>query len=82
MNNSKHARRVQRKRGQAKRSQRNRILNNRKRRIAYRLRERVWSPRDEPMLAAGNIHYELAERTRGIGVGGIGAMHRLARKTE
>ena len=32
------------------------------------------------MFRASNIHYELSERTRGLGCGGIGAMHRLARK--
>jgi hypothetical protein len=31
------------------------------------------------MLAARNIHYELADRGRGLGEGGIGAMHLLAR---
>jgi hypothetical protein len=76
VSNSKHAKRVERKRGQ-----RNRILINRKRRIANRLRPRVWAPREEPMLAASNIHYELAERMRGIGMGGIGALHLLARQT-
>jgi len=33
------------------------------------------------VFSAGNIHYELAERTRGISCGGIGAMHLLARQT-
>lgn len=33
------------------------------------------------MLAASNIQYELSERVRGLGVGGIGAMHVLARCT-
>lgn len=33
------------------------------------------------MLSAANIHYELAERTRGLGAGGIGAFHRLARRS-
>jgi Transposase DDE domain group 1 len=31
------------------------------------------------MLAASNIHYEVATRTRGIAHGGIGAIHTLAR---
>ena len=30
------------------------------------------------MFGAGNIHYDVAERIRGLGVGGIGAMHLLA----
>lgn len=33
------------------------------------------------MLSASNIHYEVAQRSRGLGCGGIGAMHLLARKT-
>jgi hypothetical protein len=33
------------------------------------------------MLAAGNIHYELSEKVRGLAAGGIGAMHLLARRT-
>ncbi len=33
------------------------------------------------MLAAGTIQYELADRARGLGSGGIGAMHLPARRT-
>jgi Transposase DDE domain group 1 len=55
-------------------------LINRKRRIQARLRDRAWSSRDEPMLTASNIHYELSGRTRGLGAGGIGAIHLLARQ--
>jgi hypothetical protein len=32
------------------------------------------------MFAASNIHYELAEKTRGICIGGIGTVHQLAEK--
>ena len=56
-------------------------LVNRKRRIQYRLRDRNWTDQPRPMFSASNIHYELAERTRGLGPGGIGAMHLLARQT-
>lgn len=55
-------------------------LVNRKRRIQYRLRDRQWPPQERPMFAASNIHYELAGKTRGLGAGGIGAMHLLARR--
>jgi len=64
-----------------KKVQRKRRLNNRKRRIQYRLRERHWSDQPRPMFAASNIQYELTERTRGLGPGGIGAMHLLARRS-
>ena len=30
------------------------------------------------MMSASNIRYELADRDRGMAVGGVGAMHRLA----
>ena len=56
-------------------------LKNGKRRIECRLRPREWEPRDEPMFTASNIHYELADKTRGLGPGGIGAMHLVARQT-
>ena len=32
------------------------------------------------MFTAGNIHYEMADRTRAVGCGGIGAVHLLARR--
>jgi hypothetical protein len=32
------------------------------------------------MFTASNIHYELADRVRGLGPGGIGAVHHLARR--
>ena len=57
-----------------------RILRNRKRRIEHRLRHRDWANQDKPMFAARNIQYELAAKTRGLGIGGIGVMHLLARR--
>jgi hypothetical protein len=33
------------------------------------------------MFSAGNIHYEMADRVRGLGCGGIGAVHLLARQS-
>ena len=48
---------------------------NRKRCIERRLGRKNWPAQDEPMFSA--IHYELSERTRGVGVGGIGA-HKFA----
>ena len=54
-------------------------LTNSKLRIEYRLRKINWPEQPEPMFSASNIHYEVADRTRAIGCGGIGAMHLLAR---
>lgn len=59
---------------------RTRKLNNRKRRIQRRLRKRECAPQDKPAFTASNIHYELGDKTRGLGVGGIGAIHLLARR--
>ena len=52
----------------------------RKRRIAARLRNRNWRPRPRPMFSASNIHYEVADRARGLGCGGIGVVHQVARQ--
>jgi hypothetical protein len=56
-------------------------LGNRKHRIEYRLRDRRWPAQERPMFTASNIHYELADKVRGLGPGGIGAIHLLARRT-
>jgi hypothetical protein len=56
-------------------------LSRRKARIKKRLdARRKWRARLAPMLAACNIHYEIADRTRGLCHGGIGAVHLLARR--
>ena len=54
----------------------------RKRRIAKRLRARTWRAARAagPVLAARNIRYEMADRTRAVACGGIGAVHLLARR--
>jgi hypothetical protein len=56
------------------------LLAKRKRRIERRLRKMQWAKQDQPMLSASNIHYEVADKTRAIGCGGIGAMHLLAQQ--
>jgi hypothetical protein len=56
-----------------------RQLARRKRRIQRRLAQADLRGCDRPIMTAGNIHYEIAERTRGIAHGGIGAIHALAR---
>jgi hypothetical protein len=57
-----------------------RQLNRRKRRILRRLKNQPGVERPRPMMAASNIPYEIAEKTRGIAPGGIGAIHLLAQK--
>lgn len=57
-----------------------RILRSRKRKLARRLRRKQYEDQRRPMLSACNIQYEMAERTRAIECGGIGAFHVLARR--
>lgn len=52
-----------------------------KQRIRRRLRRRNWKAQAEPMFRGRNLHYEGSDRLRGLGAGGIGAMHLLARRT-
>ena len=52
----------------------------RKRRIEHRLRPIDWEDQEKPMFSGSNIHYDIAEKTRAIDVGGIGAIHQLAQR--
>jgi hypothetical protein len=70
-----------RRRNSKKHRQRNRrILRDRQLRILKRVENRPGPERDEPMMTASNIHYELADRVQGLSAGGIGAIHLLARR--
>jgi len=55
-------------------------LANSKRRIQRRLDKTNLRGCSKPIMTASNIHYEIAERTRGLSVGGIGAIHALAHR--
>jgi hypothetical protein len=48
-----------------------------KRKLQKRLARKFWSDQPKPMFDASNIHYEMAERSRAIGFGGIGAIHTM-----
>ncbi len=52
-----------------------------KRRNRYRLRDIEWEDQRRPMFSAGNIQYDLADKSRGLACGGIGAIHALARRS-
>ena len=52
-----------------------------KRKNQYRLRNVEWEDQPHPMFSASNIKYDLADKTRGLACGGIGAMHTLARQS-
>jgi len=55
-------------------------IEQRKGRIARRLDKKDNRGCERPMMTASNIHYEIAERTRAIAAGGMGAMHLLTRR--
>jgi len=57
-----------------------RKLNRRKRRILRRIENKPGIERHQPMMTASNIHYAIADRTKAIAPGGIGAIHLMARK--
>src|SRR5260370_33972256 len=55
------------------------IAKNR-RSIKRRLKRKNYTDQAEPMLKNMNIEYQVAERTRAIGYGGIGAVHTMVCK--
>ena len=57
-----------------------RKIANGKRRIKRRLDKLDNRGCERPMFTASNIHYEMADRVRGMSHGGIGAIHLLARR--
>lgn len=56
-----------------------RRLAHAKQKIERRLARAIERQRDVPMLAASNIHYELASRSSGIPWGGMGVIHKLVK---
>jgi len=56
-------------------------LKRRKQRIQYRLRNINWKEQPKPMFSAKNIHYDIADRSRGLTYGGIGGMQLLVKQT-
>jgi len=57
-----------------------RQLAQRKRRIARRLERKRLDHCSQPVMTAGNVVYEMAERVTGTACGGIGAIHAMARE--
>ncbi len=57
-----------------------RQLANRKRQIDRRLDRGAGAADTGPVLAGGDIRYEIGDRARGISHGGIGVIHALARR--
>jgi hypothetical protein len=51
-----------------------------KQNLRVRLARKPYEDQPDSMFRDANIHYQIAERTRAIGFGGIGAMHKLVCK--
>ena len=57
------------------------IIADRKQRIVGRLDpKRNQTEQPDSMMGAANVHYEMAEKTRAINCGGIGAIHLMVQK--
>ncbi len=56
------------------------MLSKSKRRIERRLDKNDNTGCERPMITASNIHYEIADRTRAIAAGGMGAIQLVAKK--
>jgi Transposase DDE domain group 1 len=71
-----------RKRNRKSTRERNRrLLRDRQRRVLKRIENQPGPERDQPIMTASNIHYELADRVQGLSAGGIGAMLLVAHRT-
>ena len=53
------------------------ILTQDKKKLAKRLKRKNYGDQAGPMFQPANLHYEMSKRSRGIGFGGIGALHTL-----
>jgi len=53
------------------------ILAQGKKELHKRLVPKAWADQPAPMFQAVNLHYEMSEKSRAIGFGGIGAIHTM-----
>lgn len=56
-------------------------LAKRKRKIAQRVKKKNWNNQPKPMMAGGNICYDVSGRHQGTAYGGIGNIHQLAKRS-
>ena len=53
------------------------ILSKDKSKLGKRLERKTYEDQPKPMFQASNVVYEMSERVRAIGYGGVGAIHTL-----
>lgn len=56
------------------------ILSKDKSKLGNRLERKTYEDQPKPMFQASNVVYEMSERVRAIGYGGVGAIHTLVRR--
>jgi hypothetical protein len=54
------------------------VIAERKRNLQRRLDRRNFKGAGKPIFAGGNVRYEMGDRVRGVGCGGIAAIHTMA----
>ncbi len=59
-----------------------RVFQKGRRRIKKRLDNAPGTERAVPMMTATNIHYEYADRVRGLCAGGVGAIFQMVQRLE
>ena len=52
-------------------------IEKRKKKIGKKLKKRNWEDQPRPMLSGSNIHYDVDGRRNGISCGGIGVIHQM-----
>jgi len=62
------------------RSNTQRNIEKRKRKIDKKLKKRNWEDQPHPMLRGSNIHYDIDGRHSGISCGGIGIIHQMIQR--
>ncbi len=55
-------------------------LRQRKRRIQHRLRKKQWDEQRRPLFKKQDIHYDLADKTKGLRCAGLGAFLLLVQR--
>jgi hypothetical protein len=57
-------------------------LRNCKRRIQYRLRKKQWDEQRRPMFQTHNLHYDMANKAKGLHCAGLGVFRLLERQLD
>jgi len=59
---------------------RTRVFGKLKNKIKRRLQKKQYQDQPKPIMTAQNIHYEMGDKTRAMGYGGLGAIHDMVKR--